>query len=79
LEEIISTRRLVQIVKGFTIFGDKVEAINNCTNRFSGEIQKQFIDLYGKIDATVTVKGVATKVKPDEVTGVEIDANKIPL
>lgn len=79
MEEIISTRRLIQIVTGFVIFGDKVEAINNCTNRFSGEIQKQFLDLYGKIDATVTVKGVATKVAPDQVNEVEIDANKIPL
>ncbi len=78
-EEIISTRRLIQIVCLYTVCGDKVEAISDCTARFISETQKKFLDFYGAIDATVNVKGVAKVVTPDQQNEVEIDANKIPL
>ena len=51
VEEIISTRRLVHIVKAYNIFGDKAKAIQVCVNRFDDETKKQsFLELYDKVD-----------------------------
>ena len=54
-DEIISTRRLVHNVRAFSIFKDKVKAIELTVNRFDLETKESFIDLYGKIDAGVDV------------------------
>ena len=51
IEEIISTRRLVHIVKAYNIFGDKAKAIQVCVNRFDDETKQAFIELYDKVDA----------------------------
>ena len=51
IEEIISTRRLVHIVKAFNIFGDKAKAISVCVNRFDDETKQAFLELYDKVDA----------------------------
>jgi hypothetical protein len=53
IDEIISTRRLVHIAEAYTIFGDKMEAIKLCINRFDAETKNAFLDLYSKIDAGV--------------------------
>ena len=52
VDEIISTRRLVHIVKAFAIFGDRMTAIEMCTNRFDEETKLAFRDLYTKLDAS---------------------------
>ena len=52
VDEIISTRRLVHIVKCYSIFGDRLDAIVKCTNRFDEETKVAFIDLYTKLDET---------------------------
>ena len=49
----ISTRRLDHIVKAFTIFKDKMKAIEMCTNRFDEDTKTSFLDLYSKVDAGV--------------------------
>jgi hypothetical protein len=51
IEEIISTRRLVHIVKAFSIFGNKAKAIQVCVNRFDDETKQAFLELYDKVDA----------------------------
>ena len=51
IEEIISTRRLVHIIKAFNIFGDKAKAIQVCVNRFDDETKQAFLELYDKVDA----------------------------
>ena len=51
IEEIISTRRLVHIVKAYSIFGDKAKAISVCVNRFDDETKQAFLELYDKVDA----------------------------
>ena len=51
IEEIISTRRLVHIVKAFNIFEDKAKAIQVCVNRFDDETKQAFLELYDKVDA----------------------------
>ena len=51
IEEIISTRRLVHIVKAYDIFGDKAKAIQVCVNRFDDDTKQAFLELYDKVDA----------------------------
>ena len=55
LDEIISTRRLVHIAKAFSIFKDKMTAIDMCINRFDEDTKLSFKDLYTKVDADVQV------------------------
>ena len=50
VDEIISTRRLCHIVQTFSIFGDRMKAIELCVNRFDTDTRGAFIDLYTKID-----------------------------
>lgn len=51
VDEIIATRRLVHIAKAYSIFGDKMKAIELCVNRFDAETKESFLDLYTKLDA----------------------------
>ena len=53
VDELISTRRLDHIVKAYTIFKDKLKAIEMCTNRFDEDTKVSFVDLYSKVDAGV--------------------------
>jgi len=50
IEEIISTRRLVHILRAFSIFNNKEKAIKVCINRFDDETKQSFIELYDKVD-----------------------------
>ena len=51
IEEIISTRRLVHIIRAYSIFADKAKAISVCINRFDDETKQAFMELYDKVDA----------------------------
>jgi len=51
IEEIISTRRLVHIIRAYSIFGNKAKAIDVCTARFDDETKMAFMELYDKVDA----------------------------
>jgi MoxR-like ATPase len=51
VDEVISTRRLCHIAKSFSIFQDRMKAIEVCINRFEKETRDAFLDLYTKIDA----------------------------
>ena len=53
IDEVISTRRLVHIVRAFAIWQDRLKAIKVCVNRFDDETKQSFIELYDKIDAEV--------------------------
>ncbi len=55
VDEVISTRRLVHIIRAFSIFNDRVKAIKMCLNRFDEETKQSFIELYDKIDADIDV------------------------
>ena len=51
IEEIISTRRLVHIIRAYAIFGKKEKAIQVCVNRFDDDTKQSFLELYDKVDA----------------------------
>ena len=53
IDEVISTRRLVHIIRAYAIWGDRMKAIKVCVNRFDEETKQSFIELYDKIDADV--------------------------
>jgi hypothetical protein len=55
-DEVISTRRLVDICKAYAIFGDRMKAINLCVSRFDEKTKGDFLNLYGKIDEQVTAE-----------------------
>ena len=67
VDEIISTRRLVHIVEAFTIFKNKMKAIEMCTNRFDVDTKTSFIDLYTKIDGGEDVATWGNPVLDDEL------------
>ena len=63
VDEIISTRRLVHIVQAYSIFGNKMKAIELCTNRFDNDTKASFVDLYTKVDAGATAESIAQEQK----------------
>ena len=69
IEEIISTRRLVHIVRAYSIFGDKAKAIQVCINRFDDETKTAFLELYDKIDADF--------VMPSETPELNIECGRL--
>ena len=56
IDEVISTRRLVHIIRAFAIWQDRMKAIKVCVNRFDDETKQSFLELYDKIDADVTTE-----------------------
>ena len=68
IDEIVSTRRLVHIVKAFSVFKDRQKAINLCINRFDSDTKSAFLDLYQKIDTPKQEEtDTATNVAQSEV------------
>ena len=53
IDEVISTRRLVHIVKAYAIFGSKEKSISYCISRFDVETKQAFKELYDKVDIDV--------------------------
>ena len=73
VDELISTRRLDHIVKAYTIFKDKLKAIEMCTNRFDEDTKVSFVDLYAKVDA-----GVDLNENSEEESEVEEENSDMP-
>jgi hypothetical protein len=67
VDEIISTRRLVHIVQAFAIFGNKMKAIEVCTNRFDDDTKNSFVELYTKVDSGVSADQIMEQQKQDEL------------
>ena len=59
IDEIISTRRLVHIAKAYSIFKDRMKAIELCVARFDEETKNSFLDLYAKVDIKVAEANTA--------------------
>ena len=66
VDEIISTRRLVHIVEAYTIFKNKMKAIEMCTNRFDVDTKTSFMDLYSKVDGGEDVSTWGNPVLEEE-------------
>ena len=70
VDEIVSTRRLVDILKSFSIFADRGKAIKMAIERFDDETRESFMSLYAKIDAGVGVE------EPEDTSSMEDDESK---
>ena len=70
VDEIISTRRLVHIIGAYSIFGNKMKAIEMCVSRFDCETKDSFLDLYTKVDAGTSVEDILATPE-DDVEGEE--------
>ena len=66
VDEIISTRRLVHIAEAYSIFKNKMKAIEVCTNRFDDDTKTSFVDLYTKVDAGVSADQILQDKKNAE-------------
>ena len=62
IDEIISTRRLVHIVRAYSIFNNKGKAIQVCVNRFDDETKQAFLELYDKVDGDVDLDNLEDKM-----------------
>ena len=67
VDEIITSCGLVHIVEAYTIFKDKMKAIEMCTNRFDNDTKTSFMDLYSKVDGgeDVSTWGQPVVEEPD--------------
>ena len=72
VDEVISTRRLVHITKAYSIFGNRLKAIEMCLNRFDTDTKTAFLDLYTKVDAEA-----AAPVAPKD--DVQVEAINDPI
>jgi len=72
VDEIISTRRLVHIAKAYSIFKNKLKAVEVCTNRFDTDTKESFMDLYTKIDSGVSPEDLLDKTN-DNSNDIEDD------
>ena len=74
IEEIISTRRLVHIIRAYAIFQDKAKAIQVCVNRFDDETKQSFLELYDKIDVDFVMP--STELELTIEGGHQVDMNR---
>ena len=49
VDETITTRRMIHIVRAFAIFKDRAKAVQLCCNRFDAATKTAFIDLFDKV------------------------------
>lgn len=54
LDDLITTRRLIQIVQGYSIFRDKEKAVTLACNRFDSITKSTFVDVFSKISPDET-------------------------
>jgi len=72
VDETITTRRLVHIVRAFSIFKNQKKAIELCTNRFDDATRLAFVDLFDKVSAGELEVEVQPDATPEVVTTPEV-------
>jgi len=55
VDEIIATRRLIHVAKAFSIFSDKLKAVELCVARFDDETRESFLETYRALDGKLNV------------------------
>ena len=80
VDEIVTTRRLIDITKSYSIFNDKLKAVAMCLERFDDETKESFTDLYTKIDAGVSLEDLkAIDEEQNEVKIEEVEDEEVPF
>jgi MoxR-like ATPase len=78
VDEIVTTRRLIDITKSYSIFEDKMKAVTMCLERFDDETREAFTDLYTKIDAGVDLNPEEENVEAETMVSEKQD-EKVPF
>jgi len=73
VDEQISTRRLCHIVQTYSIFKDRKKAVELCVNRFDEDTKEAFIDLYSKVDGTLSDPTNPAGDNPTDESGISLD------
>ena len=80
VDDIITTRRLIDITKTFSIFRDKMKSIVLCLERFDDETRESFVDFYTKVDAGVSMDDLLNdNADFDDVTEKEDEEDNVPF
>jgi MoxR-like ATPase len=68
VDETITTRRMIHIVRAFAIFKDRTKAVQLCCNRFDAATKVAFLDLFEKVSTPepVAVAPSAPEYKTEE-------------
>jgi MoxR-like ATPase len=69
VDETITTRRMIHIVRAYAIFKNEKKAVELCCNRFDSATKMAFIDLYEKVanpEPEVPAKPEAVAVDPSQ-------------
>ena len=61
VDDIVTTRRLIDITKTFSIFNNKMKSISLCLERFDDETRDSFADLYTKVDAGASFEDISAE------------------
>ncbi len=70
VDDIVTTRRLIDVTKSYSIFNDKMKAVAMCLERFDDETKESFTDLYTKIDAGVSLEDLNQSDEVQEEDGI---------
>ena len=79
VDEIVTTRRLIDITKSYSIFNDKLKAVAMCLERFDDETKESFTDLYTKIDAGVSLEDLNQSALDADDVVEEKDEEPVPF
>ena len=60
VDSVITTRRLINVLKAYAIWNDVNKSVELCTNRFDDETRKVFVELFQKITGDELEKEVQT-------------------
>ena len=73
VDETITTRRMIHIVRAFAIFKNREKAVQLCCNRFDAATKAAFIDLFEK------VSNPAPEVIPEQAAPTPVADEEIPF
>ena len=79
VDEVISTRRLVHIIKTYGVFGNKMKSIQLCLNRFDIDTKTSFLDLYTKVDAGASAEEIMAPQTTEPETEAVQTGEEIPF
>ena len=76
VDEIISTRRLVHIAQAYSIFKNKMKAVELCVNRFDNDTKSSFLELYTKVDSGASMEDILEEQRKADI-GIEDESNDV--
>jgi MoxR-like ATPase len=78
IEDVITTRRLVQAATLYAVFGDRIKAVEGILTRFDAQTRQSLLELYKKLDAT-SDGGLNTEPLGEAPTTATPTSNAVPF